>query len=279
MTWPDPGGDYPDGDDEPASVAWDGRQWTEIYDRLAQYATDPYTNAYLISLLVGRRLNHALRSTDAVTRSLARAAFLPTQRVNGSAGPPSPSRPSSSPLPPAVSTMIHGTWAWKGDWWRPGPGSFHEYVLQNHRPNLYRPGTRFSWSGALRRGDRKRAAAALTEWTDAASPPGLQTVFAHSYGGEVAARAVHDGLKISELVLLSTPATRVVRALTRCSGIRVVDVRLRFDPVLALARTRQRMPSDPVVTRVILRAWRLDHAATHQVSVWRAENVAKRGAL
>jgi hypothetical protein len=62
--------------------------------------------------------------------------------------------PLTPPVTPpgalVVSTMIHGTWAWKGDWWRPKGNGFHEYILRNHRPNLFSRGARFTWSGRLR---------------------------------------------------------------------------------------------------------------------------------
>lgn len=63
-------------------------------------------------------------------------------------------------------------------------------------------------------------------------------------------------------------------------NLRIVDVRLNFDPVLAIACARQRIrPPRPNVTEVILTAWRLDHGATHRESVWNSENVAARGGI
>jgi len=110
------------------------------------------------------------------------------------------------------------------------------------------------------------------------APHGLQSVFAHSYGGEVASRAVVRGARVEELVLLSVPATSHVEAAAD-TGVRVVDVRLRFDPVLALARTRQRLQSRRTVTPVYLNRWCLDHGASHREDVWQAEDVARRGRI
>jgi hypothetical protein len=63
-------------------------------------------------------------------------------------------------------------------------------------------------------------------------------------------------------------------------GLRIADVRLYFDPVLALACAWQRFESPPSnVTQVLLRRWRLDHGATHRVRVWEAEDVARRAGL
>jgi pimeloyl-ACP methyl ester carboxylesterase len=173
--------------------------------------------------------------------------------------------------------MVHGTWGWKGDWWRPGK-NFHQFILGEHRQNLYSGGAKFSWSGALSDSQRRLAAKDFCEWADDRAPGGLQTIFAHSYGGEVAGRAVLSGARVDELVLLSVPVTRPVAAAAR-SGVRVVDVRLPFDAVLGLARQRQRIPTNPGVMPVLLKGWRYGHGASHDEDVWRQENVAQRGGI
>ncbi|WP_353963152.1 alpha/beta hydrolase [Streptomyces sp. NBC_01142] len=129
-----------------------------------------------------------------------------------------------------------------------------------------------------RKSHRRKAAEDFRDWADDVAPSGLQTVFAHSYGGEVAARAIRNGTRLRELVLLSAPATRHVKAAAATSGLRVVDVRLRFDPVLVLARTRQKI-QHPNVTPVVLRDWRLGHSATHKRHVWLKEDVARLGQI
>jgi hypothetical protein len=257
------------------------KAWTELYGRAAesrriQRGRDRDETVLLVGLLVRTRLSLALRSRDRVTRTLAAATFPPPDEPDGVA--PTISEPTSR-HGSVVSTMIHGTWAWKGDWWRPRPGSFHEFIHNNHRRNLYAGGARFSWSGAYRRGDREQAAIDFCEWsTSEVAPGGVQTVFAHSYGGEVAARAVTRGAPVDELVLLSVPVTGPVDTVAR-SGLRVIDVRLAFDPVLALARKRQRLEGATNATEVILRRWRLDHGASHQTDIWHTERVAERGQL
>jgi hypothetical protein len=110
--------------------------------------------------------------------------------------------------------------------------------------------------------------------------PGLQTVLAHSYGGEIAARSRIAGAAVDQIILLSSPVNGYIRTAANDPAVRTVDVRLRFDPVLASARVRQRIrPLPPNVTEVILARWRLDHAATHKESVWLAENVGSRGGI
>ncbi|WP_223163353.1 hypothetical protein, partial [Mycolicibacter arupensis] len=59
---------------------------------------------------------------------------------------------------------------------------------------------------------------------------------------------------------------------------RLIDIRLPFDPVLALELRRQRIPLNRNVIRV-LTSWRLDHAATHKESVWLADDIAAQAQL
>ncbi|WP_328434819.1 hypothetical protein [Streptomyces sp. NBC_00425] len=276
FAWSRPGPiDFEPGEDDPQGVQWNPDQWTEIYDRAMSERLPQDLAVFLIRLLVLWRLDLALRSPDAVTRSLAMAAVAP---VDDTGGVPAPPRGiSAQPGGQAVSTMIHGTFAWMGDWWRPG-GDFHAFILP-HRPNLYSRGGRFSWSGAYRNKARQLAADDFCKWASDEAPNGLQTLFAHSFGGEIAARAVLTGTPLSELVLLSSPATRLVKAVVSTPGLRVVDVRLRFDPVLVLARTRQRIPPAPNLTTVFFDRWRLGHGATHMERVWAEEDVFTRGRI
>lgn len=164
--------------------------------------------------------------------------------------------------------MIHGTWGWKGDWWRPR-SSFHDFILHNHRPKLVQP-----WCQV----QLERSALTIPR-TARSNAFRRLAVFAHSYGGEVAARAVLCGAPISELVLLSTPVTPWVEMALPYTP-RVVDVRLRFDPVLGIAQTQQRIMSPgPNTTTVLFGRWRYSHGATHEESVWHDEDIARRGRL
>lgn len=68
---------------------------------------------------------------------------------------------------------------------------------------------------------------------------GLGTVFGHSYGGEIIARAVNAGSKIDEVVFLSAPVHTHHRRMLSAVR-RVVDVRLRstsFSRLLAHRRS------------------------------------------
>jgi hypothetical protein len=270
----DPGGEIED----PDVILWRPDRWANIYNRAMDRVIDRYGKPPVISLLVRWRLAQALRSQDPITRSLASAAFLPTQEE--AAEPPeqtsTPTRRGET-----VSTMIHGTFGWKGDWWRPGAGSFHEFILNNHRPNLYKRGARFSWSGAYRAAHRRIAASDFCDWAHEISGAGVETVFAHSYGGEIAARAKIAGAAIDQVVLLSSPVNGYIDTIAHDPSLQLVDVRLNFDPVLALSQVWQRIarPLPTNVTEVILSSWRTNHAATHKQRVWNAEHVARRGGI
>ncbi len=263
--------------DEVGDQDWDADRWAGLHERALSLMGDRYGDSLLIRMLTGLRLAQGVRSRDPVARSLAAAAFGPEPTSNRAESPPT-SPHATPPGALVISMMIHGTWGWKGDWWRPQANNFHDFILRNHRPNLYSRGARFSWSGAYRESHRIQAASDFCDWRYEVAPHGLQTVLAHSYGGEVAARATLTGAAVAELILLSVPATAPVEAAAD-TGIRVVDVRLQFDPILALARTRQRLRPRPNVSEVLLRQWRYDHGASHREDVWRTEDVARRGGI
>ena len=237
-----------------------------------------------VEKLAAVRLSLAMRSHDPITRELAMAALARVERGDYDAEGGGAGR---GPIPGAVSvsTIIHGTWGWKGDWWRPS-ASFHDYVHQEVRGNIYSRGAPFSWSGAYSHRQRRMAAEDFQRWAEEISPRGIDILLGHSYGGEVATRAWRLGTKINEVVLLSTPATAHVRQAVK-QGLKVVDIRLPFDSVLAVAQVHQRMLRSPQRIRVnapnlnevVLRNWRLSHGATHDPDVWQSEDLVQRARL
>ena len=258
------------------SQPWDSDGWWNAYQQL-QYRLrqDPYVDTFLIAAMVRARLAQALRSPDVVAVSLAVAALTPTYTDDNV----QPARrvvlsPITTHETASVSTIVHGTGAWMGDWWRPRVGDFHRFIYEKYRPNLYGGGAYFSWSGAYKPRHRAEAAERFAEWTADRSPQGIQTLFGHSYGGEIASRAANLGVPIQQLVLLSAPVTSHVKK-AAASGVEMSDVRLPVDPVLALELRPQRIPRRRNVTRIITK-WRLDHGATHEESVWKQEDIAQR---
>jgi pimeloyl-ACP methyl ester carboxylesterase len=105
-----------------------------------------------------------------------------------------------------ASLLVHGTFSrLRSNWWRPG-GDFFEYLKTKVSPNLYDAPDHFRWSGRYTQGHREAGGQDLAAWTDAASIT-LDTVFAHSHGGNVALdAAARNGVRMRLLVLLSTPA-------------------------------------------------------------------------
>ncbi|MGV0750856.1 hypothetical protein [Mycolicibacter minnesotensis] len=90
----------------------------------------------------------------------------------------------------------------------------------------------------------------FAEWVTDRASGGIQSLFAHSHGGEIAARALALGTPIQELILLSAPVASHVKVATQSSA-RLINIRLPFDPVLVLELRSQRIPLNHNVTRVL----------------------------
>ena len=262
----------------PTARSWSPDRWQMVVREFLE-GPDAYPgdSADRVEELAAVRLSLAMRSGDPITRQFAMASLARIGRgsddaLGGGAG--------RAPIPGAVSvsTIIHGTWGWKGDWWRP-TAPFHDYVRQEVRGNVYSRGAPFSWSGAYSDRQRRMAAEDFHRWAEEISPRGIDTLLGHSYGGEVATRAWRLGTKIQEVVLLSAPATEYVRNAVD-NGLKTVDIRLPFDPVLAVARTPQRIRRKALnLTEVVLPQWRLSHGATHDPDVWQSGDLVKRARL
>ncbi|MDR5756474.1 alpha/beta hydrolase [Caballeronia sp. LZ035] len=104
-----------------------------------------------------------------------------------------------------IALIVHGTWAAKEVWWRPG-GRFWNYVKE-HWAHLYDGPSPFIWSGDNAHRARVTAAHDLTEWV-ARSTSSSVDIIAHSHGGNVCLAAARAGLKINRLILLGTPICR-----------------------------------------------------------------------
>jgi hypothetical protein len=177
--------------------------------------------------------------------------------------------------PDGLSMMVHGTWAWRGDWWYPN-GDFHSYAKHAIRPNVYSGGAPYSWSGAYLSKSRRVAARRLARWVQDMSAGHVDTVFAHSYGGAIALESTTSGASYETAVLLSVPVHRNYDIEWRRIG-RPVSVRVDFDLVLAAARARQRFPANVDELVLPLHPWR--HGATHQPQVWSDHDIANKLSL
>ena len=217
--------------------------------------------------LAAVRIAAARRATDPIVRELASAAELvsaPSARVPTPAATQPDTRPTES-------TLIHGTWGWAGDWWYPG-GAFHTFIRADVAPDLYAGGRPFSWSGRLDADERAVAGRRLERWIGDGA---LRAAFAHSYGGDVLALAVRGGARVDTAVLLSAPADDLATAMIPRVR-RAIDIRLRFDMVLALARAPQAFAADVPVERIVVDQPIWSHGATCEPALWRSEGLAER---
>lgn len=121
--------------------------------------------------------------------------------------PPPGSRRPGSPAGGSLSIGVHGTFSRYGTS-RVAPNQpFYSYLSSQFSPELFQDErTCFRWSGRYARADRSKAARDLPLWLDSiGDAEELDTVYAHSHGGNVALSALAQGLRIKFLVLLSVP--------------------------------------------------------------------------
>ncbi|MEO6201257.1 MAG: alpha/beta hydrolase [Cryobacterium sp.] len=258
---------------------WRGQAWRRgVEEALDQVRTVWETSslAAVVWSVAQMRVRLAQQSGDPIVRQIAAAANLQRLEPTDSPGEQTPRTRGTETLE-RTSTMVHGTGDWKGDWWYPD-GDFFEYIAALRRHNLYRGGGEFSWSGAISKRQRAQAADRFARWIDGVGGGHLDAVFAHSYGGEVVARAVNSGALVDDVVLLSAPINQRHRdMLGRVS--RVIDIRLKVDIVLILARAGQSLPDHPSVTRYIVDRPFWSHNATHNPQVWETEGIAAQVGL
>ncbi|WP_311209504.1 MULTISPECIES: alpha/beta hydrolase [unclassified Aeromicrobium] len=236
------------------------------------------SNFATLRQLATERISISLNSDDPVTVELASAWLMSRDDIDlGRVPHPRARRRRRISGTPRGSTIVHGTFGWSEDWWRPRD-SFHSFISADIRRRLYRGGAYFSWSGAYSQAHRLQAGTDFQRWTDEIGAGGLKTVFGHSFGGEVAAIGAILGARLRELVLLSVPVSPAV-IIGSSTVERVVDIRLPFDPVLALTGRAQVLPTSVRHVPVQLSKWRLSHSASHRPSVWVEEDVAGRAGL
>lgn len=266
-------------DAEPGTeLPWDANTWAR-YSRywINQITDSTSTRAVIAAVRQLARVRQGLgrSSADPIVREFSLAGALTVGNTNDGTSLSNTMSDSEDSSDSSVSTMVHGTWGWKGDWWYPG-GDFHTHILRQHRNDLYSGGREFSWSGAYSSKSRETAAQRFSRWVKADKKrPALNTVFAHSYGGEVVARAINHGTAAKDVVLLSAPIHRH-HELMAGKVNHVYDVRLKFDIVLLLARARQKLSGSSNITEFQIARPFWSHGATHDPDVWMAEDIASQ---
>jgi hypothetical protein len=165
--------------------------------------------------------------------------------------------------------LVHGTFARTHEWWQPG-GSFHGYLKNGARPDLYDASDRFDWSGGYSDAARDIGAHDLREWVEQRTLAGLD-LLGHSHGANVTMQATKFGLNAGKLFLLSCPVHvhKYMPDFSRTTG--VVSIRVHLDLVILADRGGQ-LFRHPQIEENVLPIW-FDHGATHDPEVWQQHNV------
>lgn len=218
------------------------------------------------SLEAARDLVDVMQADQSLAGEIARASARQPARPVGAA------RPDRSPEP--VSAMVHGTFAYAGNWWYPG-GDFHQFVREGLCSHLYNGGASYSWNGAYTAHSRAVAAQRLADWMNETSPEGLCCVFAHSYGGTIALHSTAYGARFKNVILLSAPVETVPVEWRNID--RAISIRIHWDLVLLAARRKQLFREN--VEEFHVPRWFVNHADSHEPNVWTTFGLAALAAL
>lgn len=190
-----------------------------------------------------------------------------------------------------TSAVIHGTFASMGNlqrkWFYP-TAKLPELIRTSCTPSLYaNTDDFFYWSGGYSSSHRTIAAKELVAWCADRGVTELDTVFAHSHGGNVVLQAIaEEGLRVRLLVLLHTPVlprSDWNEVLTRIR--RIADLRTPFDWVVVLDRISngstngvpqavQRISTD--LSMPVTGSNRISHVYYRTVLTWRNEAIAPK---
>jgi pimeloyl-ACP methyl ester carboxylesterase len=168
-----------------------------------------------------------------------------------------------------TAMFVHGTFARNHEWWQPG-GSFHTYLKNSVRPDVYSEDDRFDWSGGYSDAARDIGADELRAWINQHNLAGLD-LFGHSHGANVTMEATRFGLQAGKLILLSCPVHvhKYIPDFTQTLG--VVSIRVHLDLVILADQGGQRF-NHPQIRENVLSIW-FDHGASHNPQVWQQHNV------
>jgi len=192
--------------------------------------------------------------------------------------------PAGPPDPAADVTLIHGTWARGGRWWRPD-GALFQYLQEEAGlfPHLYRGPDPFKWSGyfsfrVLPRSEKdwnqQQAADSLAWWAHRRLRPDPDLI-GHSYGGSLSMMATQSEKRVRGMVLLS-PAVHRTCLPDPANYERILHVRMKLDLVLLADESKPALlRSLPNVTeRRLPRRGLTGHSTTHDPQVWRQSGLS-----
>ena len=132
-----------------------------------------------------------------------------------------------------TSITIHGTFArLRSDWYKPG-SAFHRYLKRRVSADLYSGDDYFRWDGRYSDASRQFGANDLKRWLRKHKVRSLDTVFAHSHGGNLVLTALSKGVKARLIVLMSVPARepptkRVGLDFRECGSYRLAPFPIRL---------------------------------------------------
>ncbi|MFI6375143.1 hypothetical protein [Streptomyces sp. NPDC050546] len=180
-----------------------------------------------------------------------------------------------------ASIIVHGTRAYKGDWWRPR-GVFYEYLANGPKSNLINDECPWSWSGELDAKVRRMAARSLAGFQRDRNIRKFDTIIGHSYGGGIALMATQFGAKARNIILLSTPALDYEPNWDNVDEVK--SLRIHWENVLMLdclnriirikkPPIRQRFSDARIHEIPTLPLWFREHSSTHDPSVWVANSI------
>jgi hypothetical protein len=225
---------------------------------------------------VRRALEEGLRSDEPTVAEMAAAGLARIEPRHPGLIGREPQPPTRGPAPTG-SVIAHGTWSrLKGTWWRPG-GDLFTFLKAGPSPDLYANDDYYRWTSAYDEASRIAAAQDLVRWMKLHSMAGLDTVYAHSHGGNVLLEAAALGVDIRLLVLLSTPARSRPKAQWTKIGQharRIISLRVHCDLVVLADRSRQKFPGEYVRSIPALPGVYFDHSALTSPSVWKKHKLA-----
>ncbi len=211
---------------------------------------------------------------DVAAHCLANVKPAALSRLVGTAADDQ-AKPSRRPPVGSMTVIIHGTFARKSKWYRPGE-DFHRYIKKKVFPDVYSGKDYFFWSGRYSHGARRKAARKLVDWCRD-HPARLYRFISHSHGANVVNIATRLGLSACTLIHLSPPVhKRYLPKMTNVSSRRFFTIRPKIDLVVLLDRGRQ----DYHHTRVKKFEKRricafFGHSKSHDKKRWQKKKVPK----
>ncbi|MBF4582336.1 hypothetical protein ITJ54_06585 [Curtobacterium sp. VKM Ac-2865] len=146
----------------------------------------------------------------------------------------------------ACSVMVHGTFARltsaKKRWYDPG-SDLSMHVRRHASRNLYAGRDYVRWTAGFSDVARAQGTTDLLTWCARHGLDALDTVYAHSHGGNVVLDAIERGLRVKLLVLMHVPV--IERSAQSWSAIernvgRALDLRTARDLVVAADRLHRK---------------------------------------